>query len=349
MEVNGEWLYYTTSENVIEKHVERISMKTDKMERLSTVSGNNSFQLSETGNFYIITNNAAGNPSSFTLFDAKTKKPVRVLEDNKALRQQLNALNLSPQTFFTFKTSENVELSGWIMKPNNFDSTKTYPLIMFNYGGPGYQMVTNAWGGGNYFWHQFLASKGFIVACVDGRGSGGRGTAFRTSTYKRLGELETKDQIEAARFFATKTFVDKSKIGIWGWSFGGYLSSMSLLLGNEIFSAAIAVAPVTSWRFYDAIYSERYLSTPQNNPKGYDDNSPIQHASKLKGKYLLIHGTSDDNVHFQNAISMQEALIKAGKQFETFVYPNKAHGISGGNTRCHLYTLMFDFWNRTLK
>jgi dipeptidyl-peptidase-4 len=220
---------------------------------------------------------------------------------------------------------------------------------MFEYGGPGSQMVVNAWMGNYYLWHQYLASQGFVVACVDGRGTGGRGTAFRTITYKRLGELETKDQIEAAKYLGSLSYVDKTRIGIWGWSFGGYLSTLSILLGNDVFKAAIAVAPVTNWRFYDTIYTERYLTTPQDNAKGYDNNSPIQYADRLKGDYLLIHGTSDDNVHFQNALAMQEALIKAGKQFETFVYPNKAHGISGGKTRLHLYNLMLNFWTEKLK
>ena len=220
---------------------------------------------------------------------------------------------------------------------------------MFVYGGPGSQMVQNAWKGSYYLWHQFLARNGFIVACVDGRGTGGKASDFRTTTYSRLGELETKDQIEAAQYFAKLSFVDKNKIGIWGWSFGGYLSTNSLLIGNEVFRAAIAVAPVTSWRFYDSIYTERYLGLPKDNAVGYDNNSPLNHANKLKGKYLLIHGTSDDNVHVQNTFEMQEALIKEGKDFDTFIYPNKNHGISGGNTRYHLYTKMFDFWNTNLK
>lgn len=349
VDTTNQWIYYISSQNAINKLVERVSMKTKKSELLSPAFGRNEIQVSEKGNYYIITNTSIGNPATVTLYDAKTKKPIRVLEDNASLKQSMKNLHLPEQTFFQFTTSEDIQLNGWMIKPKDFDSAKKYPVIMFEYGGPGSQMVVNGWMGNYYLWHQYLASQGFVVACVDGRGTGGRGTAFRTSTYKRLGELETKDQIEAAKYLGSMSYIDKTRIGIWGWSFGGYLSTLSILLGNDVFKAAIAVAPVTNWRFYDTIYTERYLTTPQDNAKGYDNNSPIQYADRLKGDYLLIHGTSDDNVHFQNAIAMQEALIKAGKQFETFVYPNKAHGISGGKTRLHLYNLMLNFWTEKLK
>jgi dipeptidyl-peptidase 4 len=345
----NKWIYYISSKNATDKLVERMSMKTKKKELLSPTFGRNEIQVSEAGNYYIITNTSAGNPATVILYDSKTMKPIRVLEDNASLKQNLKNLNLPEQKFFQFTTAENVQLNGWMIKPKDFDGTKKYPVIMFEYGGPGSQMVVNGWMGNYYLWHQFLASQGFVVACVDGRGTGGRGTAFRTCTYKRLGELETKDQIEAAKYLGSLPYVDKTRIGIWGWSFGGYLSTLSILLGNDVFKAAIAVAPVTNWRFYDTIYTERYLTTPQDNAKGYDLNSPIMYADRLKGDYLLIHGTSDDNVHFQNTLTMQEALIKAGKQFDTFVYPNKAHGISGGKTRLHLYTLMLNFWKTKLK
>ncbi len=348
VENKGAWDYYTCNVGVLETQCFRIYRPTILTEKISTKAGQNSIQVSEAGNYYIITNTSVGFPATVTLYDAKTTKPIRVLEDNASLKQSLKNLNLPEQTFFQFTTSENVLLNGWMIKPKDFDSTRKYPVVMFEYGGPGSQMVVNGWMGNMYLWHQFLASQGFVIVCVDGRGTGGRGTAFRTITYKRLGELETKDQIEAAKYLSNLSFVDKNRIGIWGWSFGGYLSTLSILLGNDVFKAAIAVAPVTSWRFYDTIYTERYLSTPQDNAKGYDNNSPLTYADRLKGNYLLIHGTSDDNVHFQNAIAMQEALIKAGKQFDTFVYPNKAHGISGGNTRLHLYTMMFNFWKEKL-
>jgi dipeptidyl-peptidase-4 len=345
----GDWIYFTQTQNAIETVCYRLHYKTGKIEKLSVEDGQNSLQVSATGNFYILSNSAAGRPPTVTLYDAKTKKPIRTLEDNLKLRQELQSLVLPKQKFFQFTTSENVVLNGWMIKPKNFNSTAQYPVIMFEYGGPGSQMVRNGWMGNTYLWHQLLANEGFVVACVDGRGTGGRGTAFRTTTYYRLGQLETQDQIEAAKYLATLPFVDKNRIGIWGWSYGGYLSTLSILLGNEVFRSAIAVAPVTSWRFYDTIYTERYLSTPTDNAQGYDLYSPIFYADRLKGNFLLVHGTADDNVHLQHSIALEEALIKSGKQFDMFHYPNKAHGISGDKTRTHLYHLMLDFWNKTLK
>lgn len=348
-DMKGKWLYYSFSTDAIHKQVGRISLSSKKMETLSAQSGKTTIQISEGSKFYILTQTAVGKPATVSLYDAKTQKSLRVLEANLDLQTKLNGLKLSKQEFFHFRTGENIELNGWMIKPSNFDSTKRYPVILFTYGGPGSQMVVDDWQGSMYLWHEYLATQGFLIACVDGRGTGGRSTFFRTSTYKRLGELETKDQIEAARYLTNFPFVDRERIGIWGWSFGGYLSTNSILKGSYMFKAAIAVAPVTSWRFYDTIYTERYLSTPQDNAEGYDQNSPLLFADRLKGNYLLIHGTSDDNVHIQNTYAMQEALIKAGKQFDSFIYPNRAHGISGGNTRLHLYTMMLNFWNAKLK
>jgi len=348
-DAKSKWLYYTFSTDAIHKQIGRISLGSKKTELLSPPSGRSAIQVSGGGRYYILTQTAAGTPAIVSLYDAKAQKSIRVLESNLDLQTKLSSLKLPKQQFFHFRTGENIELNGWMIKPSNFDSTKRYPVILFAYGGPGSQQVLDDWQGSMYLWHEFLATQGFIVACVDGRGTGGRSTFFRTSTYKRLGELETKDQIESARYLTNFPFVDRDRIGIWGWSFGGYLSTNSLLKGNMMFKAAIAVAPVTRWRFYDTIYTERYLSTPQDNATGYDQNSPLQFADKLKGNYLLIHGTSDDNVHIQNAYAMQDALVKAGKQFDFFVYSNKAHGISGGNTRLHLYTMMFNFWNAKLR
>jgi dipeptidyl-peptidase-4 len=214
---------------------------------------------------------------------------------------------------------------------------------MFVYGGPGSQSVTDSWGGRNAFWHQMLAQKGYVVVCVDNRGTDARGVKFKKSTYANLGKYEIQDQMEAAKFLGAKSWVDESRIGIWGWSYGGYMSSLAMTLGADVFKAGIAVAPVSNWRFYDSIYTERFLKRPQENAKGYDDYSPVTHADKLKGNYLLIHGTGDDNVHFQNAIAMQNALIANNKQFQSFYYPNRNHGIYGGNTRNHLYNMMTNF------
>ena len=214
---------------------------------------------------------------------------------------------------------------------------------MFVYGGPGSQTVKDGWNSRNFLWHQLLVQKGCIVVSVDNRGTGARGVDFKKCTYKELGKLETIDQIEAAKYLATLPYVDKDRIGIWGWSYGAYMTSLCMTKGADYFKLGIAVAPVTNWRFYDTIYTERFMQTPQENPDGYDDNSPINHVEKLKGKYLLIHGTADDNVHYQNTIEMVNALVKANKQFDLFVYPDRNHGIYGGNARLHLYTKMTDF------
>jgi dipeptidyl-peptidase-4 len=231
-----------------------------------------------------------------------------------------------------------------MIKPKDFDPAKKYPLLMFVYGGPGSQQVLNAWGGSNYWWHQMLANeKGFIVVCVDNRGTGARGAEFKKMTYKQLGKYESDDQISAAMYFGSQNYIDATRIGIWGWSYGGFMSSTCLTKGADVFKAAIAVAPVTNWRFYDNIYTERYMQLPKDNTDGYDLNSPINMVDKLKGKYLLVHGTGDDNVHFQNSVEMVEKMVEQNKAFQSAYYPNKSHGISGGNTRLHLFTLMTNF------
>ena len=214
---------------------------------------------------------------------------------------------------------------------------------MFLYGGPGSQQVLNSWGWNNYFWHQHLTQQGYIVACIDNRGTGGRGSEFKKMTYQQLGKYETIDQIEANKYLGSLPYVDANRIGIQGWSYGGYLSSLAITKGADVFKMAIAVAPVTNWRYYDNIYTERYMRTPQENAEGYDDNSPINHVDKLEGKYLLIHGSADDNVHVQNTYEMVSALVQSNKQFDLFIYPDKNHGIYGGNTRLHLYQMMTDY------
>lgn len=289
----------------------------------------------------------ANTPPVFTLAD-KTGKTIRTLEDNAGLKEKLQGLALGKKEFFDFKTSEGNNLKGWMIKPSDFDPNKKYPVLMYVYGGPGDQRVIDAYGGTDYLWFQLLTQKGYIVVSVDGRGTGGRGAAFKKSTYANLGKLETQDQIEAAKYLATQPYVIKERIGIWGWSFGGYMTALCMTKGADFFKAGISVAPVTNWRFYDSIYTERFLKTPQENAAGYDDNSPVKHASKLKGKFLLVHGTGDDNVHFQNAVAMEDALIAANKQFDSFYYPNRNHGIYGGYTRLHLYNMMTEFLLKNL-
>ncbi len=297
--------------------------------------------------YYICIFSDANTAPVYTLHDAKGKL-IKVLQDNAALQQRLAEYGREQKEFGTLTTSEGVELNYYIIKPANFDENKQYPLFFYVYGGPGNQQVTNSYGWSDYNWFRMLAQKGYVVACFDGRGTGGRGADFKKMTYRNLGHYECIDAIETAKWFGKKPWIDERRIGIFGWSFGGYLSSLCILKGNDVFKSAIAVAPVTTWRYYDNIYTERFLQRPQENPDGYDNNSPINFANQLKGNYLLVHGTGDDNVHFQNALDLVTALEKADKQFEFRVYPNKNHSIYGGNTRLNLYKLMTDFIIRKL-
>lgn len=274
---------------------------------------------------------------------------VRTIEDNQALVEQQRRHGVHPLSFFEFTTSDGVSLNGWMLKPRGFDPARRYPVLMFLYGGPGSQQVLDAWRGANYWWFQLLADRGFLVACVDNRGTGGRGEDFKKCTYLQLGHYETLDQIEAARYLGGLPYVDRDRIGIYGWSYGGYMSTLCLLKGNDVFKAAVAVAPVTNWKWYDSIYTERYMRTERENPEGYRQNAPVYFADRLKGKYLLIHGMADDNVHFQNAVEMSEALVRANKPFEMAFYPNRHHGISGGPARLHLYTRMTGFLESALE
>ena len=297
--------------------------------------------------YYIRTYSNANQPNLYTLHDSKGTL-INTLQDNAALKQTMTEYGTGHKEFGSYTTSNGTELNYYLVLPADFDSSKTYPLFIYVYGGPGNQQVTNRYGGSDYYWHHMLTQKGYVVACFDGRGTGGRGAAFKKQTYKNLGKMECEDAIETAKYFGQKSWIDASRIGIFGWSFGGYLSSLSILKGNDVFKSAIAVAPVTTWRYYDNIYTERFLQRPQDNPQGYDENSPINFADQLKGNYLLIHGTGDDNVHFQNALDLVTALHNANKQFEFRAYPNKNHSIYGGNTRLNLYELMTDFILRKL-
>jgi dipeptidyl-peptidase 4 len=299
-------------------------------------------EFSKTFDYYLEDYSTINKASTFTVYK-NDGSLVRRVEDNAKVAEQQKKYGAVPVEFFKFTTSEGVELNGWMMKPANFNDQQKHPVFMTQYSGPGSQEVVDEWMGANYWWYQMLTQKGYIVACIDPRGTGGRGEAFKKMTYKQLGHYETLDQIEAARWLGKQPFVDAARIGIFGWSYGGYMSSLCILKGNDAFKAAIAVAPVTNWKWYDSIYTERYMQTSKENAKGYEDNSPVNFADRLKGNYLLIHGMSDDNVHFQNAVEMADALIKNNKQFDTYFYPNKNHGIYGGNTRLHLYTKMTDF------
>ena len=348
LDEKGKKLYYLSTEaSPLERNLYVIQLDGKGKKLLSPAKGTHSINMSPDHRFFIGYHSTADSPVTVTLNEANGKT-LKVLEDNTALKGRLATYALGKKEFFTFPTVDGTVLNGYLIKPADFDPNKKYPVLMYVYGGPGSQNVLNSWGGTRDFWHQHLAAEGYLVASIDNRGTGARGRDFKHATYANLGKLETIDQIEGAKYLAKMPFVDPSRIGIWGWSYGGYMSSLSLMIGNDVFKAAIAVAPVTTWRYYDTVYTERYLQTPQLNPAGYDDNSPITHVNKLKGNFLLIHGTGDDNVHFQNAVDLVNALIAADKQFESFYYPNRNHGIYGGNTTWHLYTQMTDFLKRKL-
>jgi dipeptidyl-peptidase-4 len=347
-EKNDVLYYLSTEVSPLDRHLYRISSKGRNKKRLTEKAGTHTINLNPDYTYYLDYHSAANVPPTVSLHTARDGKQVKVLEENQRLRNQLAQYNLAKQEFFTMKTPDGTQLNGWMMKPTHFDPDKQYPVLMFVYGGPGSQTVTNSWGGSNYLWHQLLAGKGVIVVSVDNRGTGARGADFKKMTYANLGKYEIEDQIEAAKWLGRQPYVDKDRIGIWGHSFGGYMALLGLTKGNGVFRAGISVAPVTSWRFYDTIYTERFLKTPQENPAGYDDNSPLQFADQLQGELLLIHGTGDDNVHFQNAVAMQDALISANKQFESFYYPNRNHGVGGGITSLHRFRMMTDFLERNL-
>ncbi len=336
-------VFYIASETTAtEKDIYSIKLDGSGKKKISLEKGTHSPEFSEGMKFYVDTYSNANTPYTFAICNS-TGKQLRMMENNAGLVNTLTQFNTSPKELFMFKTTEGVELNAWMIKPTNFDPAKKYPVFLTFYGGPGSNKVNNSFDGRDYYWHQMLAEKGYIIMCVDNRGTMYRGVEFKKCTYKQLGKLEVEDQIETAKYLATLPYVDKSRIGTFGWSFGGYLSSLCITKGADYFKAAIAVAPVTNWRYYDNIYTERFMGLPQENASGYDDNSPINHVKELKGKYLLIHGSGDDNVHFQNSMEMISALVAANKQFDMFIYPDKNHSIYGGNTRFHLYTKMTDF------
>lgn len=346
-EESGTLFYQAAEESPLRRNVYRIQLDGSNKKRLTDEDGWNEARFSDGFQFFINNHSAVGSPDKQTLHRGDGTL-VRVINDNAGLQKRLKQYQLSDKEFFSFSTGQGQRLNGWMIKPSDFDPGKEYPLLMFVYGGPGSQTVKDKYDGFNRMWYQVLADKGYVIVSVDNRGTGARGRDFRTLTYQELGKYETEDQIAAARYLGNMNFIDADRIGIWGWSYGGYLSSLALFKGHEVFKAAIAVAPVTNWRFYDNIYTERYMTTPQENPEGYDRNSPINHVDKLEGNYLLVHGSADDNVHVQNTMRMVEALVQANKQFELFIYPDKNHGIYGGNTRYHLYEKMTNFIEENL-
>ena len=339
----AEQVYYlSTEQSPMERHFYSINLNGKKKKLLSPEEGTHSINMSPDQQYYIDTYSTVSLPLQVTLCD-KSGKAIKVLENNQELKKRMEDYAYLPKEFFSFTTIDGTSLNGSMIKPIDFDPTQTYPLLMYVYGGPGSQNVMNNWGSTRDWWHQHLAAEGYIVVTVDNRGTGGRGKAFKHLTYGQLGKLETEDQIAGARYLAKLPYIDEGRIGIWGWSYGGYMSALALMIGNDTFKTAISVAPVTNWRYYDTIYTERFLQTPQLNPGGYDNYSPINHVNKLAGNYLLIHGTGDDNVHFQNSVALVDALIAADKQFDSFYYPNRNHGIYGGNTTWHLYKMLTNY------
>ncbi len=332
----------TTEKGSINKVVSKINIENGKSQLISNADGNNSANFSKNYNYFIETSSTAAKPYTYVLKDGNGKV-VKELQNNDAQLQKLKADNFTEKEFITIPNEAGDQMNAWIIKPKNFDKNKKYPLFMFQYSGPGSQQVANSWDNGNAIWFEMLAQKGYIVACVDGRGTGYKGAKFKKVTYMNLGKYEIEDQIAAAKWFGNQSYIDKSRIGMFGWSFGGYMTSLAMTKGADVFKMGIAVAPVTNWRYYDSVYTERFLRTPQENPDGYDKNSPTEYANLLKGKFLLIHGTADDNVHFQNSMEFSEALIQNKKQFDFMAYPDKNHGIYGGQTRPQLYQKMTDF------
>lgn len=346
-EKNNTIFYQSVENGSINRDVYSIKLNGRNKTRLTKSEGTNSASFSADFSYFINAFSSATVPPEYTLNSAASGNLIKSIKDNDKLSQKLSDYKTSRKEFSTIHVNGN-NLNMWMIKPANFDKSKEYPLLMYQYSGPGSQQVANRWNSANDYWYQMLAQQGYIVACVDGRGTGFKGAAFKKVTQNELGKYEVEDQIAAAKQLGELPFIDADRIGIWGWSYGGFMSSNCLFKGNDVFKMAIAVAPVSSWRFYDTIYTERYMTTPQENASGYDENSPINHVEKLKGDFLLVHGSGDDNVHLQNTMRLAEALIQADKDFEWAVYPDKNHGIFGGNTRLHLYKKMTKFINDKL-
>ncbi len=342
------YYYQAAAESPLRREVYFISQDKKKQGKISTLEGTSSVVFSKNFKYYIMYYSSSKTPNLITLHENKKGEQIRILQDNTVLKNSISALNISQKEFFSFKTSEGTTLNGYMLKPAGFTSSKKYPVLMTQYSGPNSQSVSDSWGRG-IGWNEYLAQEGFLVVCVDPRGTAARGEDFRKVTYQQLGKYESEDQVEAAKYLGTLPFVDAQNIAIFGWSYGGFMTLLSMEKGGSVFKAGISVAPVTSWRFYDSVYTERYMRTPQENPEGYDDNSPLSHAGDIKGNLLIIHGTADDNVHVQNTFEMTEKMVQAGVQFDMAIYTNRNHGIRGGNTSMHLYTKMTNFLKEQLQ
>ncbi len=342
------YYYQAAAESPLRREVYYISRDKKKQGKISKLEGTNSVVFSKNFKYYINYFSSSRIPNFIALYENNKGEQIRVLQDNTVLKNTVRIMEIPQKEFFSFTTSAGVELNGYMIKPSGFDSSKKYPVLMTQYSGPNSQSVTDAWGRG-VGWNEYLAQQGFLIVCVDPRGTGARGEDFRKITYQQLGKYESDDQVEVAKYLGGLSYVDKSNIAIFGWSYGGFMTCLSMEKGGKLFKVGIAVAPVTSWRFYDSVYTERYMRTPKENPDGYDDNSPLSHAGDIKGRLLIIHGSADDNVHVQNTFEFTEKMVQAGVQFDMAIYTNRAHGIRGGNTTMHLYTKMTNFLKEQLQ
>lgn len=349
-EATGD-VYYAANKNGVAEQQVYVARANGKTECISDKAGTNSAIFSSNFKYYINIWSDMNNPNVYTLNDNKGKL-LKTLVDNKDLKDKMSQYVLGSREMFSFTTSEGVKLYGWMVKPADFDSQKHYPVIMYQYGGPGSQQVLNRWSigmsGQGAILEHYLAQQGYVVVCVDNRGTGGRGVEFEKCTYLRLGEKEARDQVETALWLGNQSYVDKNRIGIWGWSYGGWNTLMSMSEGRPVFCAGVAIAPVTSWRYYDTVYTERYMRTPNENQSGYDEVNPMARASQLSGELLICHGMADDNVHFRNTAEYTEALVQADKDFSEMVYTNRNHSIFGGNTRNHLFRQAIKFFNKEM-
>ena len=339
----GSFYYTSNEESPMRTAVYKTDRKGKKL-KLSTQQGTNSAQFSTDMKYYLNRYTSLDTPMVITLNNNRGQV-LTTLVDNQKLRAQLAEYNLPKKEFFSFTTTDGTQLNGWMMKPTDFSPSKKYPALQYQYSGPGSQQVLDAFG---ISWETFMASQGYVVVCVDGRGTGGRGADFEKCTYLNLGVKEARDQVETALYLGSLPYVDKNRIGIWGWSFGGYMTIMSMSEGTPVFKAGVAVAAVTDWNYYDTVYGERFMRTPQENAEGYKASSAFTRADKLNGRLLLVHGMADDNVHYQNCAEYAEHLVQLGKQFDMQVYTNRNHSIFGGNTRMHLYTRLTEFFNQWL-
>lgn len=348
-EKNNRVYYSSCLESPMTRSVYSVNVDGTDRQKLSQKTGWNRAAFSSDFSYYINTYSTITTPDVITVNNSSGKE-LRVLESNDELKKKVTSLNLTPPQFFTFKLPSPVEgtdidyLNGYMVKPKNFDTTKKYPVMFFNYGGPGSQSVKDEWIGESYFWYEYLAEKGIITVVIDNRGTTGRGETFEKSTYLQLGKYETEDMVSAVTYLRTLPYIDKNNIGVYGWSYGGYMAAMCITQASDYFKTAVAVAPVTNWRFYDNIYTERFMRTPQENGDNYDNLSPLFNAKNIKGDFLIMHGMADDNVHLQNSTEMISEMIKNNIRYDSEFYPDKNHGISGGKTRLHVFTRITDFF-----